>query len=103
LGKIEAELKTAGAIVYAISNEDAGDLKKMKDAEKLGDSFVFLSDTQAKAADLYAGHYDGKTILKPATFVIGKNRKIVYAYVGEDFKVRASAQAVLDAVKKGRH
>jgi peroxiredoxin len=102
LGKIEADLKKAGAIVYAISNEQSGDLKKMKDAEKLGDSFVFLSDTVAKTADMYAGHYDGKTILKPATFVIGKNRKIIYAYVGEDFKIRASAQVVLEAVKKAR-
>ncbi len=100
MGKIETELKTAGAVVYALSNEEAGDLKKMKDAEKLGDTFVFLSDLTAKAAGNYAGHYAGKTMLNPATFVIGKNGKIVYAYVGEDFKVRADAQAVLQAVKK---
>lgn len=71
----------------------------MKDAEKLGDTIVFLSDSEAKAADRYAGHYPGKTMLKPATFVIGKNRKITYAYVGENFTVRASAEAVLNAVK----
>ena len=100
MGKIETELKKAGAIVYALSNEEAVDLKKMKEGEKLGDTFVFLSDKQTKGADLYAGHYTDKTMLKPATFVIGKGGKIVYAYVGEDYKARASAQNVLDAVKK---
>ncbi len=100
MGKIEAELKKAGATVYALSNEPASALGKMKDAEKLGDAFVFLSDREAKGADLYAGHYDGQTMLKPATFVIGKNGKIVYAYVGEDYKVRAGAQTVLQAVQK---
>ena len=87
-------------MAYAISNEGADDLKKMKEAEKLGDTFVFLSDQEAKGAAGYAGHYAGKTMLNPATFVIGKNGKIVYAYVGEDYKVRADAQTVLKAVKK---
>lgn len=100
MGKIETELKKAKATVYAISNEEAGDLQKMKVAEKLGDTFVFLSDRETKAANLYAGHYDGKTVLKPATFVIGKGGKIVYAYVGEDYKVRAGVDAVLQAVKQ---
>ena len=100
MGKIEKDLKKTGAIVYAISNEEADDLKKMKEAEKLGDTFVFLSDREAKGAGDYAGHYPDKTMLKPATFVIGKGGKIVYAYVGEDYKVRAGAQSVLQAVKK---
>ena len=100
MGKIETDLQKAGAVVYALSNEEAGDLQKMKDLQKLGDTFVFLSDKQAQGANLYVGTYEGKTMLKPATFVIGKGGKIVFAYVGEDYKVRASAQNVLDAVKK---
>ena len=100
MGKIEAELKKAGATVYALSNEAAAPLAKMKEAEKLGDTFVFLSDRESKAADMYAGHYNGQAMLKPATFVIGKNGKIVYAYAGEDYKVRAGAQTVLEAVKE---
>ena len=38
------------------------------------------------------GHYNGQTMLNPATFVMGKDGKIIYAYVGEDYKVRASAR-----------
>ena len=97
---MEKEIKKAGAVVYALSNEEAAALKKMKDAEKLGDTFVFLSDKEAKGADLYAGHYNGQTMLKPATFVIGKNGNIAFAYVGEDYKVRASAQTVLQALTR---
>ncbi len=100
MAKIEQELKKAGAIVYAISNEDAPALKKMKQAEKLGDTFVFLSDREAKAADKYAGHEPKGTLLKSATFVIARDGKISYAYIGEDFRIRAAAQSVLSAVKK---
>ena len=101
MGKIESDLKQAGATVYALSNEGGNDLKKMKESTKLGDTFVFLSDSETKGANMYAGHYNGQTMLNPATFVIGKNGKIVYANVGEDYKVRAGAQAVLEAVKTG--
>ena len=98
MGTIESEIKKAGAVVYALSNEEAAPLKKMKETEKLGDTFVFLSDKEGKAANNYAGHYAGQTMLNPATFVIGKDGKIAYAYVGEDYKVRASAQHVLQAL-----
>jgi peroxiredoxin len=100
LGKIEADLKKANAVVYAISNERADALQKMQEAEKLGSTFVFLSDQQAKASENYAGHDPGGTLLKSATFVINKQKKILYAYVGEDYRVRAGADKVLDAVRK---
>ena len=51
LGKIEAAIKKTGAKVYAISNEKSVDLQKMKDGEKLGETFVFLSDQEAKAPE----------------------------------------------------
>ena len=72
----------------------------MKEREKLGDTFVFLSDKENKASDKYAGHEKGSTLLKSATFVIGRDKKIAYAYVGEDYKIRAAAQMVLDTVTK---
>lgn len=102
LGKAESDFKAANAVVYAISDEDAPAQKEMKTKEKLGDTFVFLSDKDGKAAAHYAGRYEGKTTLKPATFVIGKDGKIQYAYVGEDYKERASVQAVLTAVKQAK-
>ena len=100
MGKIEPELKKAGTVVYLLSNEGANDLQKMKETENLGEPFVFLSDREAAGAGHYAGHYDGQTMLNPATFVIDRNGKIVYAYVGEDFKTRADTEKVLQAVQK---
>lgn len=87
-------------MIYAISNEPAAELKKMRDAEKLGSSFVFLSDPEAKMASLYAGKY-AEGHLKPATIVVGKDGKIRYATALDDYKVRAAAEAVLKAVKEG--
>lgn len=73
---------------------------KMKDREKLGAPFVFLSDPDGKAAAHYAGHYPNSKVLNPATFVIGRDRRIVYAYVDPaDYRVRAGADAVLRAVQ----
>ncbi len=56
----------------------------MKEAEKLGHTFVFLSVKEAQGR-----HSMPATMLRTASFVIGKNGKIAYAYAGEDYKVRA--------------
>lgn len=99
-GAIEKDLKSLHAVVYAISNEEPPDLKRMKDAEKLGDVFVFLSDPNGQAAAKYGGHYANKAVLNPATFVIGRGRRITYAYVDpENYRVRAAAEVVLQAVR----
>lgn len=102
MGKIEKELKDAGAIVYVISYEDATQLKAMKEQEKLGETFVFLADQECKAGAKYAGRYPDNGTLVPATFVIGKDRKIVFAEIDEKFSVRPAAQAVLEAVRKAK-
>lgn len=86
------------ATVYLISNEPADKQKQMRVAEKLGPDFVFLSDPEGKMAALYAGKYP-QGYLKPATIVVGKDKKIIYASSVDDFKKRPSAGDVLKAVK----
>jgi len=98
LQAIEADLKAANAIVYVVSNEASDKLDAMRQAEKLGSTFVSLSDPEAKLAALYAGKYD-QGYLKPATVVVGKKGKIVFASSLEDYKIRADSQAVLKAVR----
>lgn len=71
----------------------------MRDAHKL-DFVTFLSDKKGIAAWHYAGMYPGKATLQPGTFVIGRNKKIVYAYLNEDYKSRAATEAVLAALRK---
>ncbi len=98
LEAIEPDLKTENAIVYLVSNEATDKLEAMRQAEKLGPTFVSLSDPEAKLAALYAGKYD-QGYLKPATIVVGKKSKIVFASALEDYKIRADSQAVLKAVR----
>lgn len=99
LGQSKAELQKSGAQVFAISDEDAPALRRMRDAHKL-DFVTFLSDKKGIAASQYAGVYPGKTTLQPGTFVIDKNKKIAYAYLNEDYKTRAATEAVLMALRK---
>jgi peroxiredoxin len=96
---VEPDLKKAGAIVYAMSNEDSSAQIKMRDLQKLGKTFVFLTDPDAKMANLYAGRGDRGTVLKPATFVIGKDKKIAYAYVTHNGEDHPPVQDVVKAVQ----
>jgi peroxiredoxin len=99
LGQSKAELVKSGAAIFAISNEDGAALKKTQSQHKL-DFITFLSDKKGEAAKKYAGTYPNQTMLQPATFVIGKDKKIVYSYVNEDFRLRAQTDAVIAALKK---
>ena len=86
-------------MIFAVSYEPADKLKKMRDAEKLGSSFTFLSDPKGELAAHYAGKYN-QGFLKPATVVVGRGGKIVYATSLEDYKVRPAAELILKAVQK---
>jgi peroxiredoxin len=69
LGQSKADLQKAGAAVFALSDEDGAALQQMRDRNKV-EFITFLSDRKGEAASKYAGTYPGKTLLKPATFVI---------------------------------
>lgn len=70
----------------------------MAKKENLKAPFVMLSDPKGIAGKLYAG-MARPNLHTPATYVIGKDGKIAYRYVGENFRTRPAAQAVLKAVK----
>jgi peroxiredoxin len=101
LGQKKAEFEKAGVALYALSDEDAPALIQMRDRESV-DFITFLSDKQGEAARKYAGVYPGRTTLKPATFVIDKNKKIVYAYLDENYRIRPAADEVLAAVRAAK-
>ncbi len=98
IGKDKAAFIQSGAAVYAISDEDPAAQQKMQDEHGL-DFITFLSDKAGTAAHKYAGVYEGRTTLKPAVFVIGKNGKVKYAYINENFRLRAADRDILQAVK----
>jgi peroxiredoxin len=97
IGKDRDAFQKSGAAVYAISDEDPAAQKKMQTEHGL-DFITFLSDKTGTAARQYAGVYSGRTTLKPAVFVIGRNRKIKYAYINENFRLRAADQDILKAI-----
>ncbi|GAB4455468.1 MAG: hypothetical protein OHK0029_11630 [Armatimonadaceae bacterium] len=98
LSQSKADLEAAGAAIFAISNEEASDLKKMQERHQL-ENVTFLSDRDGQAAKLYSGTYPNETMSQPGTFVINKNKKVTYAYLNEDFRTRAPTDAVVMAVK----
>lgn len=98
MGKDKAAFVKSGAAVYAVSDEDPAAQQKMQDEHGL-DFITFLSDKTGTMARKYAGVYEGRTTLKPAVFVIGKNGKVKYAYLNDNFRLRAADQDILQAVK----
>ncbi len=99
LHKWEQQFLDRKATIYAISVEPAARLKAMRDGESLGKAFVFLSDPQAKLAQLYVGK-EVQGYLKPATIVVGKNGKITFATSMTDISVRPSPITILKAIGK---
>jgi peroxiredoxin len=98
LGQFREQFQNAGAAVFAISNEGAEELTRMRDQRGV-DFITFLSDPDGEAARRYAGVYENG-VLKPGTFVIGRDARIVYAYVDEDYASRPAAEAVVQAVQE---
>lgn len=45
---------------------------------------------------------DSYELPMPATYIINKNREIIYAYVVEDYTQRSEPQDILDAIKKDK-
>lgn len=85
--------------MYCISNEGADKLLQMREKQKLGESFVFLSDPEGKLAAHYAGSYP-QGFLKPATVVVGRDKKIQWATSLDNYAVRPAAEKVLEEVAR---
>lgn len=99
LAGMAEEFKAAGAVIYGISNEAPGELKKLPEGEKLAEPFVFLSDAEKKAMALYTRmNADGNAFV-PGTFVIGKDGTFKLAERDENYRNRPDAAKVLAAVK----
>lgn len=99
VGKDKAAFEKSGAAVYAVSDEDPAAQQKMQDQHGL-DFITFLSDRTGAAARQYAGVYVGRTTLKPAVFVIGRDKKVKYAYLNDNFRLRAADQDILQVVRE---
>ena len=114
-------LKAAGATVAAITPEVGGVALKTKKERKL--QFEILCDVDNGVAmesglmfripeDIQASYMkfnvnmpkiygnDGWMIPIPATFVVGRDGVIVYAYVNPDYRERCDPESLVEIVKK---
>jgi len=115
------EITKAGGKLVAISVDKMESALKTKEKESLG--MTVLSDPKAEILKAYDVDYkvpdelaeayikkykidleahsgqDHHIIAVPAVYVIDKNSKITFAYVNENYKVRAQVSDILGAVK----
>ncbi len=69
-------------------------------AERLGVKFPILSDPDLSTVRAYGVEHVGKDISLPATIVVGKDGRVLWAYVGDrpvDRPVLPDVLAALDA------
>ena len=94
------KIKQAGADLIAISSDDQNFAWSM--SLTAGAKYQILSDSERKVIKAYgvlnARERDG--IAHPAVFIIDKEGRIKYMYVGKDPGDRPEDQAIIDEVKK---
>jgi peroxiredoxin/glutaredoxin len=119
--KVLPEIQRLGGQLVAITPELPSSVLSMEEKNAL--QFSILSDPRNRTAKKYGlvmgispelkkiyqdfginleksqGNKDWKLPL-PATYVIGKNGKVVYAFVDVDYKKRAEPDAILGALEK---
>lgn len=82
----------------AISVDEAEDSNKL--AGTLGIRFPLLSDPDLKAALSFGVAMDGQDIAVPSVFIVGKDGRIHYRYIGESVTDRPSPSDLIEAIKK---
>ncbi len=113
--QILPEMKAMGAQLVAISPQKPD--KSLDTAEKNGLQFAVLSDANSAAAAKFGIAYElppaiagmgpmlkeynaeGTKMPLGATYVIARDGKIAYAFVNEDYRLRAEPEAIMTALK----
>lgn len=71
-------------------------------AGKLGIRFPLLMDAGLKAALAYGVAMDGDEIAVPSVFIVGQDKKIRFAYVGESITDRPSVDTLLEKAEAAK-
>lgn len=83
--------------LLAISPDDAADSQKL--ADKFSQPYVFLSDPDLAITDSYGVRRDEK-LPHPAVVLIDREGDVAWFYVGEDIKLRPSAEQLKVVIEK---
>lgn len=93
-----------GALVYIAAEKKDGMFNPTKFLDEHPASFPFLLDEDRAVTKAYGVYHrlgvDAINIARPATFVIGRDQKVRYLYVGASQTDRAPVEEVLDALKR---
>lgn len=89
-----------GAQLVAISVDPPEESAKM--AGELGLRFPLLRDQDLKVASAYGVAMEGRDIAVPSTFVVRKDRTIVWKRVGENMADRPTTADVLTESRAAR-
>lgn len=107
-------IRDAGAVIYVISIDDPKDTARdvmawwrREHRPERRDDFIFVGDDYGSYSEQYVGpptrpnpNLPGS--LNRGTLVVGKNRKIVFAYVNKTPKLQPPEDAMLAAVQKAK-
>lgn len=97
---VKEKIEAAGAtVVYVAAEKRDGFFKPEKFLEKRHISWPFLLDEDRAVTKAYGVYnriaLDAYNIAKPATFVVGRDGVVKYAYVGKSQTDRAPLEQVL--------
>lgn len=84
-----SEFTESDSVVFGISTDPADKNKEF--AESLDLEFVLLSDESGEVAKSYGVLIEGANMAKRTTFVIGKDRKVVFIAEGREAMDPAAA------------
>ena len=101
LGQLQShlsEFKRRGVAVVAISVDPAAVSSKL--AAGLGLTFPLVSDVKHLAIDAYGVYDKENEISWPAVYVIDRDGKIAWRFLGNNYKERPPAEDVLRAIDR---
>lgn len=96
------DFDTLGATVIAVCPDPAEEVARVVETDHL--DYAVLSDPELTSVFAYGIFHEnepkGRRIPRPSTFIIGRDGKVKYAYVGENASDRPDIAAVLEEVRK---
>jgi peroxiredoxin len=101
---LKDKIQSMGGLVYVAAEKKNGMFNPQKFLEEHPVSFPFLLDEDRAVTKTYGVYHrlavDAINIARPATFVIGQDGTVKYAYIGSSQLDRAPIENVLEALQK---
>lgn len=96
------DFNTLGATVIAVCPDPVEEVARVAQSDHL--DYTVLSDPELTSVHAYGVFHEdepkGRRIPRPSTFVIGRDGKVKYVYVGESPSDRPAISSVLEEVRK---